>query len=375
MAVVIPHFGNWTFTNCGTTNFDSYMYLSSGCCAGLIQANDDACGTQSRINWTGGPDTVYVTMEAYNQQDAYSCVLYVFESSPLTLSCPGNQVLGTCLLPNFTDIVTVTDTCGATLTQSPAPGVPVLPGDSLVVTITATDISGVEGACTFTAYAPPAPSIEILGDSFICVFDSTELSFLGNPAYFSWSTGETTNTIVVQEGLYYLVGINIEQCISLDSILVVQWPSPVPLIQEVGDTLFEVNGPFTTYQWYLEGSVIAGATGPFYVPTESGFYQVEVTDTNSCPGITVGFPFAYVVGVPNSMAPENMLRAWPNPTSGALHVKGLRTGEVLRIFDATGRLLRSVTPAATDFSLDLGGLPSGLYWVENGGNRVMVVKE
>jgi hypothetical protein len=374
VAVVLPHLGNWTFTNCGTTAFDSYMYLSSGCCSGLIQSNDDACGVQSRINWTGGPDTVYVTMEAYNQQDPYSCVLYVYETSPVAVACPGTQVLNTCLMPDFTALATVTDPCPASLAQTPAPGTPLPTGDSTLVTIVATDVSGVEGTCTFWAVAPPAPEVEIEGDSLICVFETAELGFSGTPVFFSWSNGATTNPIEVGTGLYYLVVVDANQCIGLDSFMVAQYPSPVPQIQQTGGTLYEVNGPFSTYQWYLEGSLIAGATDSAYTPTASGFYQVEVTDTNGCPGLTVGFPFLYIVGLEEHSDGKPQPQAWPNPTDGLLYLRGFPSDRPLLVLDATGRTVRTLPVGDGALGrLDLKGLSPGIYVLSCGEAKVKVV--
>lgn len=45
IAVVIPWANDWTFSLCGGPDeWDSYMYLTSSCCAGTITENDDGCG-------------------------------------------------------------------------------------------------------------------------------------------------------------------------------------------------------------------------------------------------------------------------------------------------------------------------------------------
>jgi hypothetical protein len=54
--------------------------------------------------------------------------------------------------------------------------------------------------------------------------------------------------------------------------------------------------------------------------------------------------------------------AYPNPTSGPLHVPG-GAGSTARVFDSTGRLLRTGT-VSLDAVLDLTGLAPGLYQVQ-----------
>jgi len=46
------------------------------------------------------------------------------------------------------------------------------------------------------------------------------------------------------------------------------------------------SSPDPSYQWYLNGQPVPGATSGFYFPTQSGDYQVQVTDGIGCAGLS-----------------------------------------------------------------------------------------
>lgn len=49
-----------------------------------------------------------------------------------------------------------------------------------------------------------------------------------------------------------------------------------------GEQLNAVAGAGHTYQWFLNGSAINGATGSSYSPTQNGSYTIEVTNVSAC---------------------------------------------------------------------------------------------
>lgn len=70
IAVAIPWAGDWTFSLCSPNNvWDSYIYLTSSCCSGVIASNDDGCGGVglSVINCLSlNRGVYYLTVEGYS---------------------------------------------------------------------------------------------------------------------------------------------------------------------------------------------------------------------------------------------------------------------------------------------------------------------
>lgn len=64
-AINLPCNDLWTFSLCGGSSWDTYLYLGSTCCASDLGQNDDFCGLQSSITANTGPGTVYLTVEAF----------------------------------------------------------------------------------------------------------------------------------------------------------------------------------------------------------------------------------------------------------------------------------------------------------------------
>ncbi len=64
--VTIPCAGNWTFSLCGSS-FDTYIYVSTGCCGGSVLAqNDDFCGLSSEVTVNLAAGTYYVDVEPWS---------------------------------------------------------------------------------------------------------------------------------------------------------------------------------------------------------------------------------------------------------------------------------------------------------------------
>jgi hypothetical protein len=93
-----------------------------------------------------------------------------------------------------------------------------------------------------------------------------------------------------------------------DYITVFAAPPPQSIIQS-GDTLFANTGS-ASYQWYLNGNVINGATDYFYVATQSGDYNLIATDSNGCEVEAV--IFNVIADLPSVMD-LGLLTLFPNP--------------------------------------------------------------
>ncbi len=118
----------------------------------------------------------------------------------------------------------------------------------------------------------------------------------------------------------------------------------------------------TTYQWFVDGVLIPGATSQSHTATVSGAYVVQVTDSNGCwYSYSLLFDHSVITDVQAFDLAHN-LNAYPNPTSGILNLNGeLINGDfTVDVIDASGR---SVLKARNQKIIDLSSFEDGIYFV------------
>lgn len=124
-----------------------------------------------------------------------------------------------------------------------------------------------------------------------------------------------------------------------------------------------------TYQWYLNGTAVSGATLQTYTATTAGYYTVRITQTPSCED-RFASAVQYTVEAPppvdlTGIATVSLLAEtslYPNPTNNILNIVVPASIEnyTVKIFSQTGDLLIAEKNVA---SVELGTLADGLYIV------------
>jgi hypothetical protein len=166
-------------------------------------------------------------------------------------------------------------------------------------------VADASGICTGTS-APvevtmlPLPVVNITPTDTIrlCPGDSAMLSGDAGFAEYHWSNGMTTRQISVHDtGSYWLMAVNSDGCRgNSQSVQVIIYPAPAtPVVTVAGDTL--TSTPGVTYQWYMEGAPVTGATQQQYITSVYGNYTVATTDTNGC----------RAVSLPATLAPPDVM--------------------------------------------------------------------
>lgn len=61
---------------------------------------------------------------------------------------------------------------------------------------------------------------------------------------------------------------------------------------------------------------------------------------------------------------NNDLKTYPNPTAGIFKIDGLIEGSIIKIYDALGKKLKTMTTNRENLSIDLSNHPKGIYFVE-----------
>ena len=154
----------------------------------------------------------------------------------------------------------------------------------------------------------------------------------------------------------------------------------IPTIALAGTNIVSVNLPGDTYQWYLNGNPIAGATSQSLTITQSGLYSIMVTNPDGCsvtsPQVNIDYTPVGITLIENS--PE--LSLFPNPTSGILNVKveGLNSEAAITIsiYNQLGQVVlnNEQAPQGSSYTtqLDVQKLASGIYLVQmqQGNNEI-----
>ncbi|MBN2166103.1 MAG: FG-GAP repeat protein [Marinilabiliaceae bacterium] len=141
---------------------------------------------------------------------------------------------------------------------------------------------------------------------------------------------------------------------------IIQSPN-TPIIAQFADTLLSTIDD--SYQWYLNGVEINGATDSTFVIEHTGIYQVKTINKWGCVSdISVPESFIYT----NINSNINSFKVYPNPTSDIINVVGLNPSNenTIIIYDETGRICKQSVLNNGNTLIDLKNLNPGYYFIE-----------
>ncbi|MDR0926333.1 MAG: hypothetical protein LBO69_01020 [Ignavibacteria bacterium] len=126
-------------------------------------------------------------------------------------------------------------------------------------------------------------SFQILGSKFICDGTNTTLTVKDNFAKYYWSTGDTTQSIIVENaGIYSITITDSMGCTATQDIEIkylaadnLHIVAPATLCKNSSATIY-TDSPFAKYHWST------GETTPTITITQSGTYWVVVENENGC---------------------------------------------------------------------------------------------
>jgi hypothetical protein len=332
--------GNYTVTissgtNCSATSTATTVTVNPAPAVPVVTPTLSVCAGQS-INLTASSSTPGVT--------------YVW-TGPSFLSTSQNPVITNASVAN-SGVYTVTVQAS---------------GCSSSATTTVTVVSG----------APALPGT-IAGNASVCAGSSQTYTVPNDPAATSyswtvpagWTGTSTTNSITATAGS---AGGNITVTASngcgtssAQTLAVAATPTPTVTIAQSGATL-TTTAPFTTYQWYLNGSLITGATSQSYTTTQGGSYHVVVSDGPCSAQSNV----LLITAIP-TVSQLNTLSLYPSPNNGLFTIKGQMqsaNGEAKMIItDVTGRIVYQqilrIESSAIEQNVTLTSVPAGIYMVK-----------
>lgn len=139
-----------------------------------------------------------------------------------------------------------------------------------------------QGASCNFGYFTNFSYLELGINQELCLGDTAILDAGPGKTSYMWSTGDTTQKIVVTTpGVYYVTTLSGNECSATDTVEVNYYEPPVSILAardticEGASLLLNVPGVYL-FEWQ------DGSTDPFYIASDSGLYYVEVTDFQGC---------------------------------------------------------------------------------------------
>jgi hypothetical protein len=253
-------------------------------------------------------------------------------------------------------------------------------GSSEVIVI-ATDNAGASVSDTFSlAVIFTDYDVEVILDSLTVCADS-EVTFNAEGAYdYNWfesdsliQDGGDSLIYTFKEGVDYFVQAKDEdgRTSSTRHKLPIHL-IPLPEISiEVNGDVFSVSPEVgLTFQWYLEGNPVEGATSSSINATSSGGYYVLATNEAGCN--TESSEINYALGLDDIKS----VLVYPNPATKHVTIGELPRGSSIEMIDVTGRQLYYYPNyLGSEVSLAVDHLKSGIYFIKvTKGSSQQVIK-
>ena len=199
---------------------------------------------------------------------------------------------------------------------------------SAVITYTVTSTFGctdfithnitVGNAMPAVTVLPAGPSVTLCGGASANLVSSAATGLT-----YQWSVGGVDiagatngNYIANTPGVYVLTIDNGTCSAALPAKTVLAQPVAVITYNTTGNYLY--TGSFPGYQWFMNGTAIAGATSGIYPSPAPGDYTVVVTDVNGCTDTSDVYT-VLPTGITTTGADMN-ITVYPNPASSVLHI-------------------------------------------------------
>jgi hypothetical protein len=215
-----------------------------------------------------------------------------------------------------------------------------------------------------TIIAPPT----IIGPSEVCglvvaMFSTPDNSFPIINWYFEdvfiASASEVPMSFAMPGDYNIILEVGDENCTTTSSILVTAYEVPTVEIFNMDNTLF-TQVIADSYQWYLDGNPIEGATESVYNPTEPGVYSLFVFFESGCENGSNAINFNVGIEEINN----STFSAYPNPFQQTINLNA--TAEValplqIEIYDMIGNKVYSNISYQTNIQLEISTLTTGAY--------------
>jgi Secretion system C-terminal sorting domain len=200
-------------------------------------------------------------------------------------------------------------------------------------------------------------------DEIICISETATLVSNfdnGNTWYLNDNFLSTDSQIVVDQPGDYSLVVTQGECVSdlVAMFIEVNSGPSQPFISLNENVLSTDFISEVSYQWYLNGTEISGATNSSYTATQNGAYYVVATNDLGCSSTSAVTDF--VVGVINEN--KNITSIYPNPAHDAVRITfSDATRKNVRISSPDGKLIYESSVTGLSTEVQLAGLAAGQY--------------
>ena len=185
-------------------------------------------------------------------------------------------------------------------------------------------------------------------------------SFEGNGSDLALATGAVGSAVTFYVNAFY----SPDACeVTLDntiSLTVIDLPTASITYDENSFTLMATSAD--SYQWFLNGNSISGATSQTLQISQAGDYTVSIV-LNGCTNTSEAFSVT-VVGIDDLTFED--FNVYPNPSAGQINIS-MENLRAVYIYNSVGKLVGSESFARSGSSfnsMDISDNPPGLYILE-----------
>jgi uncharacterized repeat protein (TIGR03803 family) len=210
------------------------------------------------------------------------------------------------------------------------------------------------------------PTVESNGPLTFCNGGTVTLTAPEGFNSYTWSNGETSRAIVVNESGEYKVSVSngCESPYSEATIVAVhELPDTPTSIEVLSYNKLKANGNAASYEWTFNGSIMEETTNVIEI-TESGVYQVRAINGQGCRSADAASISFIVTSVEEDQ--NRSVSVYPNPADDLININVpedfLGHVQVL-FFSSNGEYVQSqaVQFKKQQRTLKVDALPSGLY--------------
>jgi hypothetical protein len=207
----------------------------------------------------------------------------------------------------------------------------------------------------------PTVSVSPNGNVAVCAGDSVQLTVTGGTS-FAWSNNAAGSSVWVnQQGSYSVTATDDNSCSAVSSpVNLTVNALPTATIIQNGNTL--TASAASSYQWFLNGSIISNQINQVYTASQTGNYSVRVTDNSGCSAVSS--ELNVIISSIDEADVFADVKIYPVPNNGSFVIESLPTSYVeLSVTDMYGRLVFLKEEISSRESVAIESLVPQVYFV------------